>query len=133
MTDAIDDDLYRRTEALLEPGEIELNAAIVHTELGGDEEPKLHRLTLEVGDIIAEHALDGEDWYVHSGNDDPDFGLNQHQGLTVEGDEFVWECQQLLREGTFDVVFYYEAANDQDVIVEAIDDVVAGVVGVRER
>jgi len=121
MADATDDDLYRRAKALLEPGDIELVGVIVHTDLGTDAEPKLHQLTLDVGDAIAEGAgVDPTDTYVHSGNDDPDFGLNQHQGLTLEGDEFVWECQQLLREGTYDVVFYYEASADQEGIVETL-------------
>jgi len=121
MADAIDEDLYRRTLALLEPGDIELVGVILHTELGTDSEPTLHQITLEAGDVIAEHAgFDPTDTYVHSGNDDPDFGLNQHQGLTLADDEFVWECQQLLREGTYDVVFYYEASADQEGIVEAL-------------
>jgi hypothetical protein len=121
MADAIDDDLYRRTQALLEPGDIELVGVILHTDLGTDAEPKLHQLTLDVGDAIAERAgVDPTDTYVHSGNDDPDFGLNQHQGLTLDGDEFVWECQQLLRDGTYDVVFYYEASADQEGIVETL-------------
>jgi hypothetical protein len=121
MADAIDEDLYRRTLALLEPGEIELVGVIVHTELDTSAEPKLHQLTLEAGDVIAEgRGIDPTDTYVQSGNDDPDFGLNQHQGLTLDGDEFVWECQQLLREGTYDVVFYYEASADQEGIVEGL-------------
>ena len=121
MADAIDEDLYRRTVALLEPGEIELVGVVLHTELGTDAEPELHQLTLEAGDVIAEHAgFDPADTYVYSGNDDPDFGLNQHQGLTLDGDEFVWECQQLIREGTYDVVFYYEASADQEGIVETL-------------
>jgi hypothetical protein len=121
MADTIDEDLYQRTLALLEPGEIELVGSIVHTELGTDSEPTLHQVTLEVGDVIADHAgFDPTDTYVHSGNDDPDFGLNQHQGLTLDGDEFVWECQQLLREGTYDVVFYYEASADQEGIAETL-------------
>jgi len=121
MADAIDDDLYRRTQALLEPGDIELVGVILHTDLGTDAEPKLHQLTLDVGDAIAERAgVDPTDTYVHSGNDDPDFGMNQHQGLTLDGDEFVWECQQLLRDGTYDVVFYYEASADQEGIVETL-------------
>ncbi len=121
MADATDEDLYRRTMALLEPGDIELVGVILHTELGTDSEPALHQVTLEAGDVIAEHAgFDPTDTYVHSGNDDPDFGLNQHQGLTLADDEFVWECQQLLREGTYDVVFYYEASADQEGIVEAL-------------
>ncbi|WP_254535568.1 DUF5778 family protein [Halomarina litorea] len=121
--DTVDSDLYERTRALLEPGDIELNGLIVHTEFGGDDEARLHQTTLDVGDVIADHAGKGET-YVYSGNDDSRFGLNQHQGLTLKGDEFVWECQQLVRDGTFDVVFYYEADADQDAIVadvEALD------------
>jgi hypothetical protein len=117
MPNFIDQDLYRRVEALLQPGEIELNGLVVHTDLGSDEESRMHQLTVEVGGVVAEHATDA-DTYVYSGNDDPDFGLNQHQGLTIEGDEFVWECQQLLREGTYDVVFYYEASADHAAILE---------------
>ena len=116
-----DRDLYERAKALLEPGDIQLNGVIVHTDIGDDDEAALHQATLDVGDVIADHA--GEDeWYVFSGNDDARFGLNQHQGLTIEGDEFVWECQQLLRDGTFDVVFYYEADADQEAIVSDVDD-----------
>jgi hypothetical protein len=128
MADAIDDDLRRRTRALLEPGEIDLNGAIVHTDLGGQEDLEMTDVTLEVGGIIAEHAGVAE-WYVYSGNDDPDFSSNQHQGRTTD-DEFVWECQQLLREGTFDVVFYYEASVDQDALLEAIREAGHRVTGV---
>ncbi|WP_336002252.1 DUF5778 family protein [Halorientalis halophila] len=119
--DPIDPDLYQRAEALLEPGEIELAGLIVHTELGSDDEASLHETTIEIGEHIAEHAgVDPKDTYVYSGNDDPDFGLNQHQGLTLDGDEFVWECQQLLREERFKIVFYYEADADQDSLVAAV-------------
>jgi hypothetical protein len=116
----VDDDLYRRVKALLEPGDIQLNGFVLHTDLTTDEEPTLHQTTVEVGDIVAEHATD-EDTYVYSGNDDHDFGLNQHQGLTLTGDEFVWECQQLLREGTYDVVFYYEGNADHEAILAAVE------------
>jgi hypothetical protein len=118
--ESVDEDLYERAKALLEPGEIELNGLIIHTDLDGDDEARLHEATLEIGDVIADHARKG-DTYVYSGNDDDRFGLNQHQGLTIEGDEFVWECQQLLRDGTFDVVIYYEADADQEAIVEAVE------------
>lgn len=118
--DVIDTDLYERTKALLEPGDIELNGVIVHTDFGNDQEARLHQASLDVGDVIAEHADVGET-YVYSGNDDSRFGLNQHQGLTLAGDEFVWECQQLLRDETFDVVFYYEATADQAAIVSDIE------------
>jgi hypothetical protein len=120
--DAVDEDLYRRTKALLEPGEIALNGVIVRTELTTDREPRLHEATLDIGGVIAEQTgLEEGEWYVYSGNDDPEFGLNQHQGLTIDGDEFVWECQQLLRNGTYDVVFYYEASADQEGIVAGVE------------
>ena len=132
MADTIDDDLYRRTKALLEPGEIELNGAIVHTEYGGDEDVRMMQATIDVGDIIAEHAgYDPQDCYVYSGNDDTDFSSNQHQGLTLEGEEFVWECQQLLREGSFDIVIYYEASADHEAILEEIRDLGFAVTGVE--
>jgi hypothetical protein len=119
--ETVDKDLYERTKALLEPGDIQLNGVIVHTDLGDDDEAALHQATLDVGDVIAEESGKGE-WYVYSGNDDSRFGLNQHQGLTIAEDEFVWECQQLLRQGTFRVVFYYEADADQEAIVSGIED-----------
>ena len=132
MSDAIDQDLYRRTKALLEPGDIELNGVIVRTELSGDEEPTLHQATLDVGDVISEAAgLDPTETYVYSGNDDERFGVNQHQGLTLDGDEFVWECQQLVRDGTYDVVFYYEADADQTAIVEGVEELGFDATGVR--
>ncbi|PSP70977.1 hypothetical protein BRC80_07060 [Halobacteriales archaeon QH_9_66_26] len=132
MSDSIDEDLRRRAAALLEPGEIELNGVVIHTEFSSAEESLLHEATIQVGETIASHATDAADTYVHSGTDDPEFGLNQHQGLTIEGDEFVWECQQLLREGSYDVVFYYEASADHDAIVEDLREegyTVAGVEG----
>ena len=116
--DTVDNDLYQRTKALLEPGDIELNGVIVHTTYDGQDDIEMMEASLEVGDVIAEHAgHDPEDVYVYSGNDDPDFSSNQHQGKTLDGDEFVWECQQLLRDGAFHLVFYYEASADQEGIV----------------
>jgi hypothetical protein len=120
MTDVYDEDLYRRTEALLEPGEIELVGLIVHTDLTGDEDLEMQELTVDLNDVIADHAGKGEA-YIYAGNDDTNFASNQFQGLTLDDDEFVWECQQLLREGTFDLVFYYEADADQAAIVEAVE------------
>ena len=119
MADVTDEDLYRRTKALLEPGDIELEGLIVHTDLSGREDLEMHELTVELNDVIAEHAGKGET-YIYAGNDDPEFASNQFQGLTLDGDEFVWECQQLLRGGTFDLVFYFEASADREGIVEAI-------------
>jgi hypothetical protein len=119
--DAIDKTLYERTRALLEPGDIELNGIIIHTDLESDQEAQLHQATLDIGEIISNHADVGET-YVYSGNDDPEFGLNQHQGLTIAGDEFVWECQQLLRDETYVIVFYYESSADQEAIVSDTGD-----------
>ena len=132
MTDAIDDDLVTRTKALLEPGDIDLDGVIVHTEYSGQEDLEMMQATLDAGDVIAEHAgHDPKDVYVHSGNDDPDFSSNQHQGRTIDGEEFVWECQQLLRQGSFDVVIYYEASADHEGIVAGIEALGYDVTGVR--
>jgi hypothetical protein len=132
MGDAVEADLVRRTRALLAPGDIRLNGVIVHTDLTSDDEPRLHQATLDVGEVISEAAgVDPGDTYVYSGNDDEEFGINQHQGLTLDGDEFVWECQQLLRDGTHDVVFYYEADADQDAIVAGVEALGFEAVGVR--
>jgi len=119
MSEAIDSDLYERTKALLEPGEIELVGCVVHTTLDGQEDLELHELTVELNEIIAEHAGKGET-YIEAGNDDTDFSSNQFQGLTLDDESFVWECQQLLRDGTFDIVIYYEAGVDQDALAEEI-------------
>lgn len=82
-------------------------------------------MTVELNDIIATHAGKGET-YIEAGNDNTDFSSNQFQGLTLADESFVWECQQLLRDGTFDIVVYYEAGIDQDALaedVEALDGV----------
>ena len=97
--DAVDEDLYHRTKALLEPGDLDLAGAIVHTALTGQEDLEMHELTVECNEVIAAHADKGET-YVYAGNDDTDFSSNQFQGLTLDDDAFVWECQQLLRDGT---------------------------------
>jgi hypothetical protein len=132
MEDVLDEELYRRTKQLLEPGDIELNGAVVHTDLGGDDETEMHQATVDVGEIIAEHAgYDPTDTFVYSGTDDTDFASNQHQGLTLDDESFVWECQQLLREGSFDVVFYYEASADQQAILEDVRDLGFDVTGVE--
>ena len=117
MSETVDSDLYARTKALLEPGDIELVGCIVHTTLGGQEDLEMHELTVAINDVIADRADKGEA-YIEAGNDDTNFSSNQFQGLTLDGEEFVWECQQLLRDGTFDLVFYYEAGVDQDALTE---------------
>ena len=119
MNDAIDRDLYERTKALLEPGDIELLGMVVHTSLGGQEDLEMHELTVDLNEVIAEHAEAGET-YIYAGNDDTDFSSNQFQGLTLDDESFVWECQQLLREGSFDLVFYYEAGVDQAALGDAV-------------
>ena len=72
----------------------------------------------------------GDDWYVYSGNDDPEFASNQHQGLTLPEESFVWECQQILKDGTFDLVVYYEADVDQSALLRAIREAGYAVTGV---
>ncbi|WP_433625107.1 DUF5778 family protein [Halomicrococcus sp. NG-SE-24] len=132
MDSVIDEDLYQRTKQLLEPGDIELNGAVVHTDLGSDEDVEMHQVTVDVGDVIAQHAgYEPTDTFVYSGTDDTDFASNQHQGLTLNDEEFVWECQQLLRDGTFDVVFYYEASADHEAILEDIEEMDLAVTGVE--
>lgn len=130
MTDAVDDDLYRCTRALIEPGEIELNGTIVYTDIGSEEDIAMQEVTIEIGETIAEHAGEAENTYIYAGNDTPEFASNQHQGLTVDDDEFVWECQQLLREGTFALVFYYEASADHEAILEDLREAGYRVTGV---
>lgn len=121
MADAVDDDLYKRTVALLEPGEIDLVGCIVHTDLSGREDLEMHELTVELNDVVAAHTGVGES-YIYAGNDDPQFASNQFQGRRLDDDGFVWECQQLIRDGTFDLVFYYEATADQDALVAAAEE-----------
>jgi len=133
MTDTVNADLYRRAVELLQPGDVELHGAVIHTSLDGEEESVMHQLTLDAGDVIADHVT-GKDTYVYSGNDDDRFGVNQHHGLTIDDDEFVWECQQLMRDGTYDVVIYWEATDDHEDILADLRDVANAdeVVGVTE-
>jgi hypothetical protein len=121
MADILDQDLYERTKALLEPGDIELVGVIVHTELSGEEDLEMQELTVDLNDVIADHTNKGES-YIYAGNDDPEFASNQFHGRTLADDEFVWECQQLLRDGRFHLVFYYEATADHEGIIETIEN-----------
>ena len=128
----LDAELRRRTWQLLQPGEIELDGVVVHTELGGSHETEMHQTSVEVGDIIAAHAgHDPVDTFVYSGTDDPEFASNQHQGRTLEAESFVWECQQLLRDGSFDLVFYFEADADTEAILADLREAGYRVMGVR--
>jgi hypothetical protein len=123
MPTPADDDLRRRTWHLLQPGDIDLDGCIVRTEFGGDEDIAMHEATVEIGEAIAGAAgVDPGETYVYSGTQDTEFASNQHQGLTLADDAFVWECQQLLRDGTFDLVFYFEADADLEGLVAALRD-----------
>ncbi|WP_144904146.1 DUF5778 family protein [Halobellus captivus] len=125
MSETLDDDLYQRTLALLEPGDIELVGAIVHTDLASAEDLEMQELTVEINEVLADHSEKGKT-YIYAGNDTEEFASNQFQGLTLDDESFVWECQQLLREGTFDLVFYYEAGPEQDALaadLESLDRV----------
>lgn len=113
-------DLEEQTRVLLEPGEIDLVGTIVDTALTSDQDLEMMDVTVAIGEQIATGVVD-EPTYVYSGNDDSRFASNQHQGLTIEEDAFVWECQQLLTEGTFTLVFYFERPDDLDGLVSAIE------------
>jgi hypothetical protein len=132
MADALDADLRRRTWDLLQPGDIELDGLVVHTEFDGSQETAMHQATIEVGEIIAAQAgHDPADTFVYSGTDEPEFASNQHQGLTLEDESFVWECQQLLRDGSFDLVFYFERSADLAAILTDLREAGYDATGVR--
>lgn len=111
--------IVEQTRQLLEPGEIDLVGTIVHTDLTPADELEMLDLTVDLGERISAELVD-EPTYVYSGNDDPAFASTQHQGLTVDGDAFVWECQHVLRGGTFDIVFYYERTSAHEGIVDGL-------------
>jgi hypothetical protein len=121
MAETLDAELRRRTWKLLQPGEIKLDGLVVQTEFDGSQEPEMHQATVEVGELIADHAgYEPTETFVYSGTDDSEFASNQHQGLTLEDESFVWECQQLLRDGSFDVVFYFETTADTEKLLDAV-------------
>ena len=120
MSEPLDRDLYERTKALLEPGDVELVGLIVHTDLAGEDDLEMHELTVDLNEVIADHADEGET-FIYAGNDDSEFSSNQFQGLTVDDESFVWECQQLLREGSFDLVFYFEADVDAEAVAADVE------------
>lgn len=124
------DDIETQTRALLEPGDIELVGVIVDTDLASDEDLEMMDMTVELGELIADHATE-EATYVYSGNDDSRFASNLHQGLTIEDDSFVWECQQLLVDGTFTIVFYFEADTGLDDVLADIESAGYEATGVR--
>ena len=108
MTGKTDNELLADLRALLEPGDIELAGMIVGTGLGPDEEIALQEAILSIGETVADVA-GVEGWYVYSGNDNPEFSSNQHQGLSLDDDAFLWECQTLFHNGELTIVIYYEA------------------------
>ncbi|MFB6069827.1 MAG: DUF5778 family protein [Halanaeroarchaeum sp.] len=131
MTDAADPDLYDQAVSLLEPGDVSLEGVVVHTDIPREDEPAMNELTRDVGDLIAERVAT-PDTYLYAGEDDPRFSASQFQGRRLADDEFVWECQQLLRDGTFDVVFYWKRTDEHAAIVDAIADHGHDVVAVTE-
>ncbi|MGM0397742.1 MAG: DUF5778 family protein [Halobacteriota archaeon] len=132
MTDAANADLYEEAVALLEPGEVALHGAVVHTDIPQSDEPAMSEATRQIGEAIAGTVAEA-DTYVYAGEDDPRFAASQFQGRRLADDEFVWECQQLLRDGHFDLVFYWKATDDHDAIVEDIADLGYETVAVTEE
>lgn len=122
MTDSVDKDLYQRTMALIEPGDIDLVGTVVHTDLTGEEDLEMQELTVSINECLASHIGKGET-YIYAGNDSSEFASNQFQGLTIDDESFVWECQQLLRKGTFDLVFYYEVGPTQAAIADDLESI----------
>jgi hypothetical protein len=131
MTDGDHADLYEEAVALLEPGDISLEGVVVHTDIPQSDEPTLNETTRQIGTVIAD-AVSTAETYVYAGEDDPRFAAAQFQGRRLEDDEFVWECQQLLRDGHFDLVFYWKATDDHEAVVGDVADLGYEVVAVTE-
>lgn len=123
-------DIEEQTRALLEPGDIDLVGVIIDTDFPSSHDIEMMETTVDLGEIIADHITD-EPTYVYSGNDDSRFASNLHQGLTIADDDFVWECQQLLLDGTFTIVFYFESDGPLEAILEAIEASGFDATGVR--
>jgi hypothetical protein len=126
-----DRELYEQAVSLLRPGEAELVGVVVHTDDDPSQESAMSERMLSVGETIAAELGEGEA-YVYAGEADDRFGAGQFQGRRLADDAVVWECQQLLRSGTFDLVFYWEAAGRHDAVVEALAAENDGVVPVTE-
>ncbi|MDR5655768.1 DUF5778 family protein [Halodesulfurarchaeum sp. HSR-GB] len=131
MSEQGDVELYQQAVSLLQPGEAELVGIVVHTDFDRTEEPAMNELMLEVGERIAE-AIQDDEMYVYAGDDDHRFGAGQFHGRRLGDDEFIWECQQLLRADTFDLVFYWERAGAHDAVVDTVTEVTDSVVPITE-
>lgn len=131
MSEPGDHELYQQAVSLLGPGESELVGIVVHTDYAPSEEPAMNELMLGIGERIADVLQDGE-MYVYAGEDDDRFGAGQFHGRRLDDDAVIWECQQLLREHTFDLVFYWERTGKQGKIVTAVEDVADTVVPITE-
>jgi hypothetical protein len=119
MAAPADDPLYSELVAFLEPGAIELIGIIIETSFDRSEDLEVHELTVQLNDIIATRSGKGEA-YIYAGNDSSAFASNQYQGRRLSDDAFVWECQHLVRDGRFTLVFYYEADAAQTAIVDDV-------------
>jgi hypothetical protein len=126
-----DTELYEQAMALLGPGEDTLVGVVIHTDFPKQLEQPMNKLMRDAGDRIAGHLTD-EEVYVYAGEDDERFGTGQFHGRRLSDDEVVWECQQLLRDGSFDVVFYWEAQGVHDAILADLEGMGTGVVPVTE-
>ena len=126
-----DVELYEQAVSLLEPGESTLAGVVMHTGLGRHAESAMNKLMRAAGDRIAAHLTD-EETYLYAGEDDDRFGVGQFHGRRLSDDGVVWECQQLVRDGTFDLVFYWEDEGEQDAIVADLDALDADLVPVTE-
>lgn len=126
-----DVELYEQAVSLLEPGDSTLVGVVMHTGLARHAESAMNKLMRTAGDRIAAHLTE-EDTYIYAGEDDDRFGVGQFHGRRLSDDGVVWECQQLVRDGTFDLVFYWEEAGEQAAIVADLDDLDADLVPITE-
>jgi len=131
MAESDDHELYQQAVSLLGPGETELVGVVVHTEYGRSQEAAMNELMLELGERIAA-VLEEEEMYLYAGEDDDRFGAGQFHGRRLTDDAVIWECQQLIRDDTFDMVFYWEAEGRQDDVVDSLSKVTSPIVPITE-
>ncbi|MFW6385092.1 MAG: DUF5778 family protein [Halodesulfurarchaeum sp.] len=121
MSEDGDVELYEQAVSLLRPGEDRLVGVVVHTDIPQYAESGMNKLMREIGNRIAS-TLEAGETYIYAGEDDSRFGAGQFHGRRLVDDEVVWECQQLLRDGTFDLVFYWKDSGGHDAVVASLDD-----------